>query len=299
MTVDGQTARLRNPVEAVRRGIALVPEDRRAHGVALDLGIRENLTLASLGRLSRWGWLDRSAERRRALDLIGALQIKAGGPDAPVRTLSGGNQQKVALGKWLARRRASTSSTSPRSGRHRRQGRDLPLIAEAAERGAGILLLSADPDELLGLCDRILVLFRGTIVAEHAAAGTDAGTLLQASLTAAEWRWPVPLSAVPTLAAPALRPAQHPDRAGCPGRRRPARRRQPPAEPGGADGLRRAGAVLSGSDQSRADPQSAVLGILSLGLTLVLITGGTDVIAGASTSPSPGRSASRPPCSRA
>ncbi|WCS28626.1 sugar ABC transporter ATP-binding protein (plasmid) [Methylobacterium sp. NMS14P] len=182
--VDGQAARLNSPTEAVRRGIALVPEDRRAHGVALDLGIRENLTLASLARLSRWGWLDREAERRRAQDLIGALQVEAGGRDAPVRTLSGGNQQKVVLGKWLAREARLYILDEPTVGVDIAAKAEIyRLIADAAERGAGILLLSADLDELLGLCDRILVLFRGTIVAEHTAAGTDAGTLLQAALT--------------------------------------------------------------------------------------------------------------------
>jgi len=184
VTIDGQAARLNAPAEAVRRGIALVPEDRRAHGVALDLGIRENLTLASLRRLSRWGWLDRDAERRRVLDLIGELQVKTGGPDAPVRTLSGGNQQKVVLGKWLAREARLYILDEPTIGVDIAAKAEIyRLIAEAAERGAGILLLSADLDELLGLCDRILVLFRGTVVAEYPATGTDAGTLLQASLT--------------------------------------------------------------------------------------------------------------------
>ena len=184
VTIDGHAAHLTSPAEAVRRGIALVPEDRRAHGVALDLGIRENLTLASLERLSLWGWLDRAAERRRALDLIDVLQVKASGPDAPVRTLSGGNQQKVALGKWLAREARLYILDEPTIGVDIAAKAEIyRLIAEAAGSGAGILLLSADLDELLGLCDRILVLFRGTIVAEHEAAGTDNGTLLQTSLT--------------------------------------------------------------------------------------------------------------------
>ncbi|MCJ2141805.1 sugar ABC transporter ATP-binding protein [Methylobacterium sp. E-066] len=184
VTVDGRVAHVANPHDAVRRGLALVPENRRAHGVALDLGIRENLTLASLDRVSRRGWLDRVRERAQALRLIGDLQIKAAGPEAPVRTLSGGNQQKVVLGKWLAREAGLYILDEPTIGVDIAAKAEIyRLIAGLAEGGAGILLLSTDLDELLGICDRVLVLYRGAIVSEHPAAGTTAESLLNATLT--------------------------------------------------------------------------------------------------------------------
>ena len=184
--VDGRSGRILSPTDAVRHGVALVPEDRRAQGVALDLSVTENLSLASLGRVSRFGWLDRVRERASALRLIGNLQVKASGPDAPVRTLSGGNQQKVALGKWLARDAAVYILDEPTVGVDVAAKAEIyRLIADLAEGGAAVLLLSADLDELLGVCDRVLVMFRGSIVSEHPAAGTTADVLLNATLTGA------------------------------------------------------------------------------------------------------------------
>lgn len=92
-----------SPRQAVSRNLALVPEDRRGNGVALDLTVAENITLASLDRFSRAGFLKTGLEKNAVDRLIGQLQIKTAGRDAPVRTLSGGNQQKVAIAKWLSR----------------------------------------------------------------------------------------------------------------------------------------------------------------------------------------------------
>lgn len=184
VTINGRRAAPRTPAEAVRRGLALVPEDRRAQGVALDLSVRENVTLASLGRLNRWGWLDRGAERAKVRHLVDELQIKASGPEAPVRTLSGGNQQKVALAKWLARDAAVYLLDEPTVGVDVAAKAEIyRLITGLAERGAAILVLSADLDELLGLCDRVLVMHRGTVVAEHRSADITTDVLLNETLT--------------------------------------------------------------------------------------------------------------------
>ena len=180
----GKAVRLGSPTAAVRRGLALVPEDRRAQGVALDLGVRENITLASLKRVSSFGWLVRARERRRAAGLIDDLQIKTSGLEAPVRTLSGGNQQKVALAKWLARDQDVYILDEPTVGVDVAAKAEIyRLIAQLAERGAGVLMLSADLDELLGACDRVMVMYRGVVVSEHRAAETTAEQLLNAALT--------------------------------------------------------------------------------------------------------------------
>ena len=115
-----------SPVAAVRRGIAMVPEDRRAHGVALGLTVRENISLASLGRYSRSGFVNRGKERQSVDALIGELSIKTPGGEALLRQLSGGNQQKVAVAKWLSCQSRDLHSRRADSGnRYRREGRDL------------------------------------------------------------------------------------------------------------------------------------------------------------------------------
>jgi ribose transport system ATP-binding protein len=171
-------------VAAAQAGLALVPEDRRAQGVALGLSIRENATLASLGQVTRLGWLDRSGERSKVSRLIEALKIKASGQDAPVRTLSGGNQQKVVIAKWLARRSDVYVLDEPTVGVDVAAKAEIyRLIAELAEKGAGVLLLSADLDELLGVCDRVLVMHRGGVVGTYETAATSSDQLLAAALT--------------------------------------------------------------------------------------------------------------------
>jgi ribose transport system ATP-binding protein len=164
--VNGEAATLSSPVEAARRGIAFVPEDRRRQGAALDLNVRENVTLASLARFSRAGLLDRRAERAA----IAALQVKTPGPEAQVRTLSGGNQQKVVLAKWLCRASALFVVDEPTVGVDIGAKAEIyALLRRLASEGSGILLLSSDLDEIVGLCDRVAVMYRGRIVVDRPA----------------------------------------------------------------------------------------------------------------------------------
>lgn len=187
--LGGNLRRLASPTAAARRGIALVPEDRRVQGVALDLSVRENVTLASLGRVSLFGWLRRAAERTHVDRLIGELGIKTAGADAPVRTLSGGNQQKVAIAKWLSRQSDLYILDEPTVGVDVAAKTEIyRLIGRLAERGAAILILSADLDELVGICDRVAVMYRGRIVTEQRAADTSADELLRAALTGVDPR---------------------------------------------------------------------------------------------------------------
>jgi ribose transport system ATP-binding protein len=178
--IDGKTVRLHSPFAAVKHRIGLVPEDRAGHGVALDMSVRENVTLASLGQYVRLGFLDSGREKKDVDALISKLSVHTPNRDTAVRNLSGGNQQKVSVGKWLNRRSSLYILDEPTVGIDIGAKVEIyRLIEELSEQGAGILILSADLLELLGLCDRILVMFRGKVVSESYPAQTSSNDLLR------------------------------------------------------------------------------------------------------------------------
>ncbi|MCC8402299.1 sugar ABC transporter ATP-binding protein [Paraburkholderia sp. MMS20-SJTN17] len=181
--IDGKDVLLRSPCNAARRGIAFVPENRRAHGVAPSLSVRENITLASLARFSRFGLLARQRETDTVRQLIDTLGIRAPGPEAPVRHLSGGNQQKVALGKWLSRGADLASSVylldEPTVGVDIGAKAEIyRLLDRLADEGAAVLLFSSDLIELLDITDRVLVMARGRLVRELASRESDSRDVL-------------------------------------------------------------------------------------------------------------------------
>jgi ribose transport system ATP-binding protein len=181
--IAGRTVQLKRPLDAVQAGIAFVPEDRRAHGVAPALSVRENTTLASLARFSRFGWLARRRETHAVQQLIDTLAVRAPGLDAPVRTLSGGNQQKVALAKWLSRGATHASSVyvldEPTVGVDVGAKAEIyRLLDRLAREGAAVLLFSSDLIELLELTDRVLVMARGRLVRELVSRDTDSQQVL-------------------------------------------------------------------------------------------------------------------------
>ncbi|MBB3944174.1 ribose transport system ATP-binding protein [Rhizobium skierniewicense] len=172
--VLGESVSLTSPAKATTHRLALVPEDRRRDGVAPDMTLGENMTLASLGRFSGLGFLDRRKEQKHAIDLIARLHIKADGADALVRTLSGGNQQKVALAKWLSRQSEIYLLDEPSVGVDIAAKVEIyTLISELVGRGAGVIVLSSDIEELLGITDRILVFYRGRITREFQSSQTS------------------------------------------------------------------------------------------------------------------------------
>ncbi|RMS46782.1 Ribose ABC transporter ATP-binding protein, partial [Pseudomonas coronafaciens pv. garcae] len=167
--------------------IALVPEERRTHGVAPALSVLENVTLASLGRFSRWGLLDTHAQFRESQRLIGELAIKTPGSDAAVHLLSGGNQQKVALAKWLSRHSSLYLLDEPSVGVDIGAKVEIyRLIARLAEAGAAVVVLSSDLPELIGITQRIVVLHRGRIAGEFESHATDSDELLACATNASE-----------------------------------------------------------------------------------------------------------------
>ena len=164
ITVEGQVIKPRRPVDAVGSRLALVPEDRRGQGVALDLKVGENTTLASLAKFTKFGLIDAKRERGAIASLIKRLQVKTEGQDALLRTLSGGNQQKVALAKWLSRQSEIYLLDEPTVGVDIGSKVEIyTLIGDLAARGAGVIVLSSDLPELVGITDRILVFFRGKV----------------------------------------------------------------------------------------------------------------------------------------
>jgi rhamnose transport system ATP-binding protein len=159
MTID-------SPQTAIRHGIAYVPEDRRRHGVILDLPVAANTALSVLDKLASRGWLNESAEAELARSYVDRLQIKTPGVQSLVGTLSGGNQQKVALARWLATRPDVLILDEPTQGVDVGAKAEIHrLMSQLAAEGIAILMISSELPEILGMSDRIAVMHAGTIVA--------------------------------------------------------------------------------------------------------------------------------------
>jgi ribose transport system ATP-binding protein len=164
---------------AARRGIALVPRDRRRSGLVLDLPVADNLTLAVLEDVSRHGVLDRRAVRARAEQAAAALDIRPRATATPARLLSGGNQQKVVLGRWTSANAPVLVLEEPTVGVDVSAKAEIyRIIAGLAARGAAVLVSSNDTEELAGLAHRILVLRRGRVVARPDTSAVDSQGLL-------------------------------------------------------------------------------------------------------------------------
>jgi ABC-type sugar transport system ATPase subunit len=165
--VDGSQASFRSPRQAIRGGVAFVPADRKIQGLVHEMSVRENLVMASTSRLAR---LRRPAARRElriVRESFEGMRIRATSSHVPVATLSGGNQQKIVLGKWLATSPRVLMLDEPTRGVDVGAKAEIyQLLFDAAESGVGVLVSSSENQELLTLCDRILVMFRGRVAAE-------------------------------------------------------------------------------------------------------------------------------------
>ncbi len=154
-----------SPAQAIKLGITYVPEDRRRHGVILDMPVAANTTLATLNKIARFGWLDFRRERATARAFVERLAVKTASIDAPVGNLSGGNQQKVALARWLAAEPAVLILDEPTQGIDVGAKAEIHrLMGDLARRGLAILMISSDLPEILGMSDRVAVLHAGTIM---------------------------------------------------------------------------------------------------------------------------------------
>ena len=165
--VDGREAHLGSPAAAKSAGIALVPEDRKTEGLMLPMSISDNLAIASLDAISTGPFVNRAKESAAIERGIARLQIKIGTPDDAVSTLSGGNQQKVVLAKWLMTEPRIILLNDPTRGIDVGTKQELyRLMRELADQGAAILFYSTDYDELIGCCDRVAIMYDGRIVRE-------------------------------------------------------------------------------------------------------------------------------------
>ena len=165
--VRGRPVTIANPQDAVAAGIALVPEDRRRQGLVLDHSVKDNLLLPLLPRLRRGGVVDDRAGERVAESFVASLRVKTDSIAKRVRLLSGGNQQKVVIGKWLAVEPEILIMDEPTAGVDIGAKTEiLDVIRRLADAGKGVIVISSEPAELLAVSDRLLVLHDGRLARE-------------------------------------------------------------------------------------------------------------------------------------
>jgi rhamnose transport system ATP-binding protein len=163
--LDGKTVLLGSPADAIARGIAYVPEDRLRHGIVADIPVAQNLTLSIWRRLVPGTWLRKGAERNTANEFIGRFSIKTASQGAAASTLSGGNQQKVVLARWLATNPGILILDEPTQGVDVGTKREVhSMIAALARTGVSVILISSDLPEILEVSDRIAVMREGRVV---------------------------------------------------------------------------------------------------------------------------------------
>ncbi|SDG60863.1 sugar ABC transporter ATP-binding protein [Microbacterium pygmaeum] len=176
-----------NPRAATARGLALVPEDRRRQGLVLDEGVTQNITLAIRGKLATWGLLWGGAENEAAQIWASRLEVKTAALDAETGTLSGGNQQKVVLGKWLATEPKVLIVDEPTRGIDVGTKAEVHrLLSQLAQEGMAILMISSELPEVLGMADRVLVMREGRLTGEFPRAEASPEAVMYAATADAE-----------------------------------------------------------------------------------------------------------------
>jgi rhamnose transport system ATP-binding protein len=180
--VDARPLRPGRPAAAMRAGLALVPEDRRQQGLVMELSVERNANLTRRWALSRVGWLSRSHERGSAETWTSKLRVKAPRITAPVSTLSGGNQQKVVLAKWLATEPRVLIVDEPTRGIDVGTKAEVHrLLTELAGEGVAVLMVSSELPEVLGMADRVLVMHEGRLTAELGRDDADEESVMYAA----------------------------------------------------------------------------------------------------------------------
>jgi rhamnose transport system ATP-binding protein len=182
--LDGKPVTIASPSDAKHLGIAYVPEDRGRQGLVRPMPIVQNVSLASLGRLSRGSFIDRSAEAELAHQSVQKFQIRASGIGQIVGKLSGGNQQKVGLSKWLATHPRILIMDEPTRGIDVGAKSEIHrLMSELAQKGLAIIMISSELPEIMGMSDRILVMRAGRIVKEVARADATQAAIARAMMS--------------------------------------------------------------------------------------------------------------------
>jgi len=167
---DGNKVDIKSPIDAIKMGISLLTEDRKAYGLILHMTVRENITLASLKNLSKFSVIKRHQEHEAADRFIKELRIKTPSREQTTRNLSGGNQQKVVLSKWLLTNSKVIIFDEPTKGIDVGAKAEIyHLMSQLTESGVGIIMISSELPEVLGMSDRIIVMYEGRIKAELSA----------------------------------------------------------------------------------------------------------------------------------
>jgi ribose transport system ATP-binding protein len=185
VAIGGRAVRIHSPRDAVRHGVglALVPEDRKTEGLLAAMSVRDNLTLAVLRRISAGGMLRQGTERRLAQDMVTRLKVRTPGIANPVGGLSGGNQQKVLVGRWLLTEPRILLLYDVTRGVDVATKHEIyELMLRLASEGKSVLFYSSDAEELAHLCHRVLVLREGRVAAELKAPGITAEQIVAAAV---------------------------------------------------------------------------------------------------------------------
>jgi ribose transport system ATP-binding protein len=164
--VNGKPVKIGSPRAAKAGGIemALIPEDRKTEGLMLQMSVRDNLSFVALSELAKFGIIDRDAERKAVDEMIRLLAVRTDGVTIPASSLSGGNQQKLVIAKWLMRKPRIILLNDPTRGIDVGTKQEIyHLLRQLADAGAAIVLYSTDYDELIGCCDKVLVLYDGAV----------------------------------------------------------------------------------------------------------------------------------------
>ena len=181
--LDGKPVRINNPASAIKAGLGLITEDRKGEGLVLELSVRENLTLPNLRSLSRFGFISHRLEESLVKGSIDKLKVKVRHPEQGVSSLSGGNQQKVVIGKWLAAKPKVLVLDEPTRGVDIGAKREIyDIMNQLVQEGVAIIMISSELPELLGMSDRILVMHEGRISGEFTRdEATQEGIMLAAT----------------------------------------------------------------------------------------------------------------------
>lgn len=180
ISICGQKVKIKDPSDAVKKGIALVPEERRKEGILVQESVSTNLTSASLSKFSKiFSFVDTKSEKKMSIDLIQDLGIKTPSEESKVQNLSGGNQQKVAIGKWLIADAEVYIFDEPTKGVDVGAKKDIfELISGLAKRGKSVIYASCEFSEILGITDRVYVVYDGEVAKELVTSATNEEELL-------------------------------------------------------------------------------------------------------------------------
>ncbi|MCC9654293.1 sugar ABC transporter ATP-binding protein [Rhodopirellula halodulae] len=183
VVVGGNEVTMRSPQHAIRSGLALVPEDRKQDGLVLSMTVQENASLASLDRVSRWGWLNASGEENHVRRFIDRFRVKTPSLREKILNLSGGNQQKVILAKWLATDPTVLMLDEPTRGIDVQAKNEIyELINELTAEGLAVVMVSSELPEVMAVSDRVLVLSEGRATAEFERQSVTDEDVLHAAL---------------------------------------------------------------------------------------------------------------------